>query len=91
MSSIHLFLLVLFSTIIAQDYYGRCPEQSDLLTRTIEELDTFYITPDSTFMIHYDTSGVLIPEDMSDDNNNGIPNYIESIGIAADSAKFIYT
>ena len=69
----HLTLLLLFASIISQDYHVRCPDLDNVLSRaSIPSLDTFYITVDSTFMIHYDTTNIDNNGlyDMSDDNNN---------------------
>jgi len=47
--------------------------------------DTFYISPESRFMIHYDTSGSSAP--LSEDlDSNGIPDYVERIGLYSDSS-----
>jgi len=47
--------------------------------------DSQYYTSDSLFCIHYNTqSGDL---DTTDLNNNNIPDYIEEVGIMADSAR----
>ena len=72
----HLTLLLLFASIISQDYHVRCPDLNNVLSRaSIPSLDTFYITVDSTFMIHYDTTNIDNNElyDMSDNNNNHTP------------------
>jgi hypothetical protein len=47
--------------------------------------DTFYISPESHFMIHYDTSGFSAPPS-EDLDSNGIPDYIERIGLYSDSS-----
>jgi hypothetical protein len=56
---------------------------SSYLTRPV--LDYTYISPDSKFMIHYAISGYdAVPS--ADLNSNSIPDYVERIGIYADSS-----
>ena len=44
-----------------------------------------YLSPSGDFLIQYETTGVnAVP--LQDSNNNGIPDYVEEIGIAADSS-----
>ncbi len=49
----------------------------------------FYVSPDSFFMIHYDTTGsnTVSPEDL---DSNNIPDYVERIGLYADSSYRFY-
>ena len=63
------------------------PEQqnkvSDYTTR--QPLDTFCISPENYFIIHYDTIGTqAVP--LEDLDIDGIPDYAERVGIYADSA-----
>ena len=52
-------------------------------TRPVRE--SFYISPSGHFYVHYDTTGINAPA-LLDDNSNNIPDYVESVGIIADSA-----
>ena len=58
------------------------------LYRFRPELETYSSSPSGHFYIHYDTSGVHAP-DLIDINANGIPDYIEAVGIAADSSTYV--
>ena len=79
-----IILLLNISFIFSQEHFRRCS-----LTTTNEsyrlrpELDTFASSPSGHFYIHYDLDGINAP--LPDDlNNNGIPDYIEAVGVAAD-------
>ena len=52
------------------------------------EMEQSYVTPSGHFMIHYDTSGKNMPLPYEDNDQSGIPDYIESAGRIADS---VYT
>ncbi len=67
------------------------PEQqsqaSDYLTR--RGFDAIYVSPESNFSIHYDTIGTeAVP--VEDIDINGIPDYVERIGLYADSSFRYY-
>lgn len=49
----------------------------------------YHISPDSSFMIHYDTSGsnTVPPEDL---DSNGVPDYVDRIALYADSSCRFY-
>ncbi len=51
--------------------------------------DTYYVSPDSIFAIHYDTSGYYIPP-TADLDSNGIYDYVEAVAQYADSASRYY-
>ncbi len=46
---------------------------------------TFAISPSGHFYIHFDTTGTAAP-DLLDNDNNNIPDYVDEVGIIADSA-----
>ena len=46
------------------------------------------LSPTGDFLIHYDIAGQHAPS-LDDINNNGIPDYIDEVGIIADSAKYV--
>jgi hypothetical protein len=48
-------------------------------------LDSTYDSPQNVFRIHYDETGVEAPLE-GDENQNNIPDYVEMVGIMADSA-----
>ena len=65
--------------------------ETDALGRsTRPEKDTFVISNSGHFYIHYDTTGNAAPN-LSDtlNNGNGIPDYIDEVGIIADSAHHV--
>ncbi len=49
----------------------------------------YYISPDSSFMVHYDTSGsnTVLPEDL---DSNNVPDYVERVALYADSSCRFY-
>jgi len=53
---------------------------------TRPEKDTFALSPTGHFMIHYDIEGVAAPES-TDVDENGVPDYIDEVGIIADSTR----
>ncbi len=54
-----------------------------LLARPEREFS--YDSPEGHFKIHYDTSGTdMVP--LTDDNTNGIPDYVENLALYADSS-----
>ena len=61
----------------------------DALGRTMRpENDTLAISLSEHFYIHYDTTGNAAP-DMTDIDGNGIPDYVDEVGIMADSAHHV--
>jgi len=67
------------------------PDQQKLATAYLARpsSDASYISPESHFAVHYDTVGYdAVP--MDDSNLNGIPDYVERIGIYADSSYRYY-
>ena len=63
--------------------------QKDSLGRSFRpDRDTLAISPSGHFYIHYDLTGDAAP-DMTDSNNNGIPDYVDEVGIIADSSYHV--
>ena len=63
--------------------------ERDILGRSIRPTkDTLSISPSGHFYIHYDTTGNAAPN-LKDDNENGIPDYIDFVGSIADSAHYL--
>ena len=50
------------------------------------DLDATYITPDSTFAVHYDTTGPNSP-DLTSTRPDGVPDWIVSVAAALDSSR----
>jgi hypothetical protein len=71
---------------VLDNWHFLAPQQqtiaAEFLARPI--MDTLYISPDSHFIIHYDTASYdAVPLDDSD--LDGTPDYVERIGLYADS------
>ena len=61
----------------------------DVLGRTMRpDKDTLAISPSGHFYIHFDTTGSAAP-DLTDSDGNGIPDYVDEVGIIADSARHV--
>ena len=56
--------------------------------RTRPSLENFYVSENENFKVHYDMNGNNAP-DLTDLNNNSIPDYIEEVGIIAESTMHI--
>ena len=52
------------------------------------EKDTYSISESGRFMIHFDLTGDESPS-LIDENNNGIPDYVDEVAIIADSARHV--
>ena len=68
-----------------------CLQQAELdpLGRSSRpEKDTFAISPSGHFFVHYDITGSAAP-DLTDSDGNGVPDYIDEVGIIADSAHHV--
>ena len=66
---------------------NRCltyPEQS----RTRPSLETFYLSENSQFKIHYDLEGHNAP-DLADLNNNSVPDYVEEVASIAEESRYV--
>ncbi len=81
------YFLFFISFIIADHNYTKCGlidainQEQRCNPRPIN--DTYAPSPNNLFYIHYDTSGNDEPL-QGDGNNNGIPDYVEEVGIAAE-------
>ena len=85
MKLVFIFFLLVYSLLFSRQ---NCLQDSKLdnlgrSTRPVRE--SFYISPSGHFYVHYDTTGINAPA-LLDDNSNNIPDYVESVGIIADSA-----
>ena len=80
----YFFCTLTFITSLLGD---RCFQGIDT-ARERPDLQTYYLSNSDYFMIHYDIEGNNAPNPIDSDNNN-VPDYIESIGVAADSVIYI--
>ena len=82
-------LLVLCSSfsLSQHNHLGKCSIfNSDLRSRP--NTDSSALSPTGHFLIHYDLTGNHAPSQI-DLNNNSIPDYIDEVGIMADSTRYI--
>ena len=83
-----MFGLILLSSIFARRDCLQHAEK-DALGRSIRpEKDMLAISPSGHFFIHYDITGNAAP-DLTDSNINGIPDYVDEVGMIADSAYHV--
>ena len=83
-------LSILFISIIfpQRDCLQEAP--TDALGRlTRPSKNTFAISPSEHFYIHYDLTGSAAPDLQDIDPVNGVPDYIDAVGIFADSARHV--
>ena len=85
------FLFIIFLSYIFSNVHNnhRCNFSDSSffhIVRSRPDLDTSILSPTGHFKIHYDTIGVDAPV-MDDTNDNNIPDYIEEVGIIADSSR----
>ena len=87
-------ILVIVSINFADNHYTKCGFINELnhpsSTRSRPENDTYASSPNNLFHIHYDLSGGDAPS-QNDTNSNGIPDYIDEVGIAAEYSLDIIT
>jgi len=79
-----LFLTLIFAR---RDCLQHAPR--DVLGRTMRpDKDTLAISPSGHFCIHFDITGSAAP-DLTDSDGNGVPDYVDEVGIIADSAHHV--
>ena len=88
MRNITLFGIILLSLVIARRDCLQQAEPDELGRSSRPEKETFTISPSGHFYIHFDTTGNAAP-DLADSNSNGVPDYIDEVGIIADSAHHV--
>ena len=66
---------------------GKC-SLNNVESRSRPSTDTYTLSPSGHFRIHYDLDGSNAP-DISDLNNNNIPDYIDEVGLIADSSRYV--
>ena len=91
--SFQFIILFSLSVIFSNNHPIRCGLHEEILnpnkvrsTRPIT--DTYSVSPSGNFYIHYDFEGSDAPNQI-DNNDNGIPDYVDQVGIAADYSDSI--
>ena len=87
----NLFLIIIFSSLLLPR--GDCfnNHSNQYLERVSRpDRDTSFVSSSGYFRIWYDLNGSNAPS-LSDENNNSIPDYVEEVGIIADSARKVIT
>ena len=83
-----LFLTLIFARRDCLKYAER-ESLGRILDRPIRQDST--LSPNGYFFIHYDTTETNLseagPPDLIDENQNGIPDYVDEVGVIADSAR----
>jgi len=83
-----LFLTLIFARRDCFKYAER-ESLGRILDRPIRQDST--LSPNGYFFIHYDTTETNLseasPPDLIDENQNGIPDYVDEVGVIADSAR----
>ncbi|OUW20186.1 MAG: hypothetical protein CBD21_05055 [bacterium TMED161] len=82
-----IYIICIYSFIYSHDKM-RCPVEITRDERPI--LENSYQSSTGHFLIHYDTNTENSPS-LLDLNQNNIPDYIEQVGIAADSSRYVLT
>ena len=80
------FILLLFFINLGHSS-GKC-SLNNVESRSRPSTDTYALSPSGHFRIHYDLDGSNAP-DISDLNNNNIPDYIDEVGLIADSSRYV--
>ena len=84
--------IILLSIVYTNNTDFRCGIHQEIANpnglRSRPEMDTFSISPSGNFYIHYNFFGPDSPNQL-DNNNNGVPDYIDEVGIAADYSDSI--
>ena len=92
MKNITLFGIIFLSLVFARRDCLKYANQTALdrtLERPVRQDST--LSPNGYFFIHYDTTETDLseasPPDLIDENQNGVPDYIDEVGAIADSAR----
>ncbi len=88
MKNITLFGIIFLSLVFARRDCLQHAEKDALGRTTRPEKDTLAISPSGHFYIHFDITGSAAP-DLTDSDSNGVPDYIDEVGIIADSAHHV--
>ncbi len=87
----YLINITILLSLLFSDVRHRCPEYNTHNVRDDRpELEMYYESPSGHFWIHYDSATDDAP-DLTDIDFNGIPDYVEQVALAADSARYVLT
>ena len=87
----YLINITILLSLLFSDVRHRCPEYNAHNVRDDRpELEMYYESPSGHFWIHYDSATDDAP-DLTDIDFNGIPDYVEQVALAADSARYVLT
>jgi len=85
----HIFVFLLLLLSMAQPI-TKCSLEDAKRSSHRPEKTAFTLSPSGHFMIHYDIEGDASP-DLTDFDENGVPDYIDEVGIIADSTRKVLT
>ena len=91
--SFQFITLFFLSVIFSNNHPIRCGINEEISNpnqlRSIRpSTDTYSVSPSGNFYIHYDFEGLDAPNQI-DNNGNGVPDYVDEVGIAADYSDSI--
>ena len=85
-------ILFLLSIIFSNNNPIRCGLHEELSNpnglRSRPDMDTYSVSPSGNFYIHYNLEGPDSPSQL-DEDSNGIPDYVDEVGIASDFVENI--
>jgi len=85
-------ILFLLSIIFSNNNSIRCGLHEELSNpnglRSRPDMDTYSVSPSGNFYIHYNLEGPDSPSQL-DEDSNGIPDYVDEVGIASDFVENI--
>ena len=85
-------ILFLLSIIFSNNIPIRCGLHEELSNpnglRSRPDMDTYSVSPSGNFYIHYNLEGPDSPSQL-DEDSNGIPDYVDEVGIASDFVENI--
>ena len=88
MNNIYYLVLFFTSYLFSEHRCGFYENNFINIQRSRPNLDVSTFSPTGHFKIHYDTLGIDAPS-LIDNNNNNIPDYIDEVGIIADSSRYV--
>ena len=85
-----LFIIILCNALYPRNGYRGCMHDDQTRTGLLRpDLTESYISPSEHFMIHYDAEGQRAPDQTDINPQNGIPDYVEEVGLVADLTRSV--